>query len=101
MTDSDSDPAAETVEELTADTRGVWLVNTAGSQHIWDLDAMTYTRLPGEGRTQWDADGRAWPLLTVAKWPKVGDRPYFHFLGLFGVEWRLSSEVQHITREVQ
>ena len=96
---TDSDPPAETaaaVEELTPDMRGVWLVKTVGSQHVWNLDAATYTRLPGEGRAQWDADGRACPILTVGSWPRVGSRFYLHFLGPLGVEWRYSSTVQHI-----
>ena len=104
MTDSDpdSDPPAETIDELTGDMTGVWLVKTVGSQHVWNLDAATYTRLPGEGRAQWDADRRACPILTVGSWPRLGGRFYLHFLGPLGVvEWRLSSSVQHITRKIQ
>ena len=78
--------------------RGVWRVKTFGSQHIWDLDQSTYTRLPGEGRSQWTADGRACPILAVAKWPRLGDGFYVTFAGPLGEEWRLSSTVERIER---
>jgi len=35
------------VDALSPESTGRWLITTQGSQHIWDLDAMTYWRLPG------------------------------------------------------
>ena len=37
----------QTPTELNPEMGGRWEVNTGNSVHVWDLDAMTYTRLPG------------------------------------------------------
>jgi hypothetical protein len=66
---------AETVEELTAESTGRWLVTTQGTRHIWDLDAMTYARFPGAESLRGSclADAEDLPILKVLRWPKVGD----------------------------
>ena len=45
-----TDSAPETVTELTPGMGGRWLVTTRGSQHVFDLNTMTYTRIPGAGQ---------------------------------------------------
>lgn len=64
----------ENVDELTADMRGRWVVTTKGSKHIWDLDAMTYTRLPGPDSTAGSMlhDNIAHRITRVDRWPRVG-----------------------------
>lgn len=42
-----NDPPAEKVDELADGMRGRWVVASQGSTHLWDLDALTYTRRPG------------------------------------------------------
>ena len=55
---------------------GRWLVTTQGSTHLWDLDAMTYSRRPGpnslSGGFAWDQ--QAMPITKVLRWPAVGGR---------------------------
>lgn len=92
------------VDELDASMGGVWLVVTQGSRHEWDLDAMTYQRVPGptsrSGR--FAMDGQRMPITRVERWPRVGstslvfyndpNRPfdYEHF--------RQSSRIESISR---
>lgn len=63
------------VLELSDYFDGVWVVETRGSSHIWDLDNMTYTCGPGSssrvGGTKFD--GNAMPITRVQAWPKVGE----------------------------
>lgn len=97
----------ETVDELTADMLGVWLVTTEGSRSIWDLEDMTYTRTPLNdgisGPRLWDGETK--PILQVLKWPQIGHPSGLSFIrddvpreeGLV-VRTRLTSEVQSIER---
>lgn len=102
---SDCIPPSPPVEvtELTPSMRGVWLVVTQGSHHVWDLDAMTYTRIPGPASLSgpFVMDGQPMPITRVQRWPRVGStslvfyddpvRPldYEHF--------RKSSRIESIT----
>lgn len=95
------DETDDAVTELTADMRGRWLVTTEGSEHIFDLDARTYTRLRGDGREKFIGDGAPMRLYSVVEFPKVGD----HFrIELFDcvpsglILWRVSSPVARIER---
>ncbi|MCB1257906.1 MAG: hypothetical protein KDB26_12415 [Microthrixaceae bacterium] len=97
------DENAETVTELSADTGGRWLVTTEHSEHIFDLDALTYTRLPGAGRGRFIGDGKPLRLFSVEQFPKVGG----HFrIELFDcvpsglILWRVSSPITRIERLV-
>ena len=45
------------VAALRQDMGGRWEVRARSSRHIWDLDAMTYTRLPGLDSTPMPYDG--------------------------------------------
>lgn len=69
------------VKALTNDMDGVWVVHTQGSTHLWDLDAMTYTRHPGPssraGTMQFD--GNAMPITRVVAWPRIGDSFFVWF----------------------
>ncbi|QFS90491.1 hypothetical protein FIV07_06995 [Mycobacterium sp. THAF192] len=69
-----SNLAAREVDALTPDSAGCWLVTTQGSTHVWDLDAMTYTRRPGPASLSgaFDHDERAMPITRVQRWPRVG-----------------------------
>lgn len=59
------------VDALSPDAGGRWLVTTQGSEHIWDLDDMTYARMRGEGRERWKFDGQTHPIVRVDRWPRV------------------------------
>ena len=69
------------VQELNGFTTGVWVVETADSSHIWDLDDMTYTRRPGpsSGADGREFDGNAMPITRVDAWPKVGESFFVWF----------------------
>lgn len=45
------------VTELRPGMTGRWLVRTRNSQHIWDLDEMSYTRRPCATSSQMAYDG--------------------------------------------
>lgn len=64
----------ETVDELAAGTGGVWKVTTQGSEHVWNLDASTYTRIPGAASLSdgFDYDNVAHKITRVDIYPKVG-----------------------------
>lgn len=92
----------ETVEELTPDHTGRWLVTTQGSKHVFDLTRMTYTRIPGKGRGQFIGDGEAQRIWQIGAWPRVGASFYVEFDDPMNpverVQTRLSSTVQSIER---
>lgn len=56
--DDEMNPLAESVLELTGDEGGTWLVTTARTHYVLDLDAMRIERIPG-------------PMSS----PSVNDRP--------------------------
>lgn len=95
-------PGDQHVDRLAPDLGGRWLVTTQGSEHVWDLDAMTYQRLPGLGRGQFDHDRTVVAIGRVEVWPAVGscsllfyddpDRPCTH------EQWRMSSLIRRICR---
>ncbi len=96
MTESNT---PETVTELAPGMGGRWLVTTRGSQHVFDLDRMTYTRLPGEGRGQFIGDGVPQRIWRIGTWPKVGSEFYLEWDWTYSqVQTRLSSTVQKIER---
>lgn len=66
---------AETVTELTAGMGGTWLVTTQGSEHVWNLDDMTYMRIPGVHSLAgaFSHDGEAHPITRIGRYPRVGD----------------------------
>jgi len=74
-------PDVATVERLTEDMTGRWLVTTQGSTHLWDLDAMTYERRPGPDSHAGPFlyDGRPHPITRVEKWPEIGGQSFIWF----------------------
>jgi hypothetical protein len=94
---------AETVAELTAGMTGRWLVVTQGSNHLWDLDQMTWARFPGplSLRGSCLADAEDLPIIQIGRYPKVGGlsvvlccNPHFPEI----VHWRQSSLSERIER---
>ena len=62
------------VDALTPEMIGSWLVKTQSSEHIWNLDHMTYTRRP-RSRSRSGAfafDHRPMAITRVERWPRVG-----------------------------
>ena len=80
---------------------GRWLVTTQKTQHIWDLDAMTYQRVPGPASKQVDHDIDPQPITHIERWPAVGSV----FVAYFDdprhpdmlEQWRQSSTIRAIT----
>lgn len=73
----EGDPMAMT--ELHAGMGGCWEVAARTSRHVWDLDAMRYTRLPGPTATAMEYDGIAVAIGRVAVWPVVGRQSLLFF----------------------
>ncbi|ANE78458.1 hypothetical protein A7U43_03085 [Mycobacterium adipatum] len=104
MTNADDVPLQVSLDELGPGVGGSWLVVTQGSRHEWDLDAMTYMRMPGPASLsgQFAMDGQRLRITRVERWPRVGftslvffddpTRPldYEHF--------RQSSQIESITQ---
>lgn len=92
------------VTALTAEMRGRWIVTSQGSTHLWDLDALTYTRRPGPASPSgsFDYDGIAHRITRVTRWPRVGDQSLVWFddpASPFDTEqFRRSSVIVSITR---
>lgn len=65
---------AHRVQALTPEMTGRWWVRTQGSEHMFDLDAHTYTRHQLDGLNGMRADGVSMPLPPEAIhwWPTVG-----------------------------
>lgn len=91
------------VEALTPEMRGTWLVKTQGSEHLWDLDCMTYTRKPGSRSLSgaFTFDHRAVLITRVERWPRVGSTSLLWFddpsNGEQAEHWRQSSGIVSIT----
>ncbi|WP_104169317.1 hypothetical protein [Cryobacterium sp. M23] len=67
--------ADERTEELTGAEGGCWIVTTLGSTYEFDLDAMTVTRIPGEGAGR-TVNDRTRPLLEIVRCA-IGARGYW------------------------
>lgn len=90
---------AETVTELTEGMGGRWLVVTRDSTHIWDLDAMTYTRHPGANAARMPEDNTPQPITGIGRYPSVGGRSYVEFdPGGLSIEWRVCGRIERIER---
>lgn len=64
----------ETVQELTPESRGRWLVHhRGGSRTIWILDhnRTEFMRQPGTGAAM-PGDGVLYGIRHILAWPKVG-----------------------------
>ena len=67
------------VHQLGPDSTGRWLVTTQRSTHVWDLDAGTYMRQPGDGSERFGLEGQPMKITRVERWPAVGDRSIVWF----------------------
>jgi hypothetical protein len=90
------------IEKLEPGMTGSYLVTTQSSEHIWNLDTMEYTRLPGEYSPSFDYDGNTVKLSYVQVWPEVGGRSSIVYNDLRypnAVEqWRISSTIASIEK---
>lgn len=90
------------VDRLEPEMRGRWRVVSQNSQHVWDLDEMTYQRLPGQQSNAFDGDGVAAPIFTVRVWPEVGSRFWVYVDDAVDgtvTQWRISSRIRSIVPE--
>ncbi|WIM89752.1 hypothetical protein PT015_10170 [Candidatus Mycobacterium wuenschmannii] len=91
------------INRLTAGMRGRWLVTTQGSRHEWDLDAMTYMRIPGPGTQsgQFPHDHQRMTITQVVRWPRVGTTSLVFYDDPSDPQrirlWRRSSRITSIT----
>lgn len=89
----------ETVTELTEGMTGQWLVTSRDSQHVWDLDAMTYERRPGDNAARMPWDNAAHHITGIGRYPSVGGRSYVEFdPGGLSIEWRVCGRIERIER---
>jgi hypothetical protein len=74
MSDNGRGHAEKPREELTPGMGGRWLVTTLGSSHEWDLDAMTYMRMPSPVSRSgpFPMDGQPMPITRIGRWPRIG-----------------------------
>lgn len=89
----------EGVEQLVPGMTGRWRVLTRGSEHVWDLDKMTYTRLPGASSSAFAHDGATASIRSVERWPRVGHTSFLFFddpNDALIEQWRISSTIQRI-----
>ena len=88
-----------TVDALEAGMTGRWEVHTRASRHIWDLDAKTYTRLPGQDSGPMPYDGQPMVLTRVEVWPVVGAQSLVFFddpVDEWLEHWRICSRIRRI-----
>lgn len=85
---------------LDRTSTGRWLITTQGSQHILDLDAGTWKRIPGEGRSSFSHDDEVLEFTRIEAWPRVGSifRVVFDDPGMpdYVEHWRQSSTIKSI-----
>ena len=82
MTTEQSEPEQlESVEALDETMHGRWAVESQGSVHVWDLDAMTYSRHPGPDSPSgaFDYDGIEHRITRVTSWPSVGGQSFIWY----------------------
>lgn len=95
--------APRQVAALAPGVGGCWLVETQGSTHVWDLDAMTYTRSPGPRSRSgsFDYDNQPMPITCVERWPRVGSTSLVYLVDPHEPDrtehWRLSSQIVSIS----
>lgn len=89
----------EIVTELTEGMGGRWLVTTRDSQHVWDLDKLTYERRPGDNAARMVGDNAAHPITGIGRYPSVGRRSHVEFdPGGLSIEWRVCGRIERIER---
>lgn len=91
--------SGESVERLAPGMTGRWRVLTRRAEHIWDLDKMTYTRLPGAASSPFAHDEVTASILSVERWPQVGSTSLVFFddpNDPLIEQWRISSTIRRI-----
>lgn len=91
----------ECVELLSPGMTGRWRVLSRRSEHLWDLDEMTYARLRGGSSSPFAHDGVALPIRFVERWPQVGGTSFLYFDDPeddLVEQWRISSTIRRIER---
>lgn len=89
---------------LEPDDTGLWLVKTAHSAQVWDMDTGRWMRVPGEGRSVFPGDNEWLTIYRIGNWPEVGlsvlvylDDPVHHHME----QWRASTPVTSIEQVQQ
>jgi hypothetical protein len=97
--------AGEQVDALDETTVGTWLVRTAGSTHLWEIEddgEIWWTRLPGPGGGSLLYDGARHHVTRVDAWPAVGGIALLWFDDpanpVMVEQWRRSSLIRTIER---
>jgi hypothetical protein len=97
----DGSGSSASVQGLGPGSTGRWLVRSRGSEHLFDLDAGTYSRRPGAGHGRFRHDGHVVRLTRVERWPKVGERFFIwvddHEQPAAVEHWHQSSPIVSIT----
>jgi hypothetical protein len=92
----------DSVTELTGNEGGVWQDFTVSSVHVFDLDAMTVTRIPGSSSVP-TVNDRTRPIRSI-DWCRVGERGEWtmHEDGRsrdVDYYWHVSSTISRISRQ--
>jgi len=91
------------VSELAPGMTGRWLVATQGSTHEWNLDTLTYMRIPGPDSLSgpFTLDLERIRITRVSRWPCVGSTTLLFYddpMRPFDLEhWRQSSRIDSMT----
>lgn len=89
------------MDELTADDRGVFLVETQGSVHRWTItdEGVSYVRKSQRENPSGlnHYNGKSISVYEVPVWPKVGG-VFFVRTRLYSLPWHQSSTIKSITR---
>lgn len=91
----------DAVSALHEGLGGCWLVITRTSQHVWNLDQMTYQRLPGPDGQGFVADGMVLTITRIGVYPAVGRSSLLFYDDPENEQrerWRVSATVVSITR---
>ncbi|WP_460966693.1 hypothetical protein [Pedococcus soli] len=98
--DAESGVARDETVGLGPGMGGRWLVRTKLSEHLWDLDQMTYTRRAGPQSVVMAYDNVEVAITAVDLWPRVGGRSLVWFddpQDPTQEQWRLCSAIRSIT----
>lgn len=92
------------VDALRPGMTGVWVVHTQGSSHVFDLDRMTWRRIPSpsSGFGPQPTDGVEHTITEMRFWPRVGSLFVLWIddcdSGVTKERWHRSSRIRLIER---
>ncbi len=78
MTEAEPSDSDESTAALTPCHSGKWLVTTITTCHLWDLDRLTYQRIPGTNSHAMRYDRQVMRIIRVDWWPIVGRQFLIH-----------------------